>query len=112
MGDNWPSFDQLKQIAQDNPQELEAFRKAKIDALIAQAPESYRRRLRGIQFQVDCAIKRHKTPMGACISVSKMMQDSLARLNEALHGTYNQDHKQERQDSAGESAAIIAFPAA
>ena len=108
MGDSWPSFEQLKQLAQDSPQELEAFRKAKIDALIEQAPESYRRRLRGIQFQVDCAIKRHKSPMGACISVSKMMQDSLARLNEALHGAHNKD----RQDLPGESAAIIAFPAA
>ncbi len=81
----WPSFDELKRMAETSPERLEAFRINEIEALIAQAPEHLRRRLRGLQFQVNSQRRLHKSPMGSCVAISRMMHDSLLRLQAVLH---------------------------
>lgn len=86
MYKDWPSFDELKRLAEQSPEKLEELRENKVRALIEQAPEAYRRRLRGLQFQVECQRRLHSSPMGSCIAISKMMHESLARLNEVLQG--------------------------
>lgn len=80
----WPSFDELKRWAEHSPERLEAFRSQEIEAIISSAPEHLQRRLRGLQFQVNCQRQLHKSPMGSCIAISKMMHQSLNRLQEAL----------------------------
>lgn len=82
----WPSFDELKTLAEQSPEALEDFRSRQIEALIAQAPAQTQRRLRGLQFQINCQLQKHKTPMASCIAISKMMHESLLRLNSALNG--------------------------
>jgi len=92
MKQSWPSFEELKRLAEQAPDQLEEFRKREVAALIAKAPEHSRRRLRGIQFQIDCQRSLHKTPIGSCIAISKMMQESLTRLNSALN-RHSSEHK-------------------
>ena len=83
---DWPSFDQLKEIAERSPEELEQFRLNEVNALIASAPEEMQQRLKGLQFQIDCKRRLHKTPLASCISISQMMQESVGRLNAVLNG--------------------------
>lgn len=91
MSKNWPSFDELKHLAERSPEKLEEFRRREVEAIINRAPERVRQRLRGLQFQVNCQLQLHKTPMGSCIAISKMMHDSLHKLNAALHGKSHRD---------------------
>lgn len=92
------SFDQLLQLNHD---ELEAFRQREVDRLINHAPPHLHRRLRGLQFQVDARRRIHTSPLGACISISQMMQESLAELHRALSG--------DTPDTEEKSADIIAL---
>lgn len=86
MQSEWPNVEQLIALAKNNPDALERFRSQQIEKLIASAPEAMQRRLRGLQFQIDCKRKIHKSSMGACIALSKMMFDSVYELNDALQG--------------------------
>lgn len=107
MKDELPSIDTLIALAKSNPDELERLRKRYVEQLIDTAPESIQRRLRGLQFQIDSRRSLHTTPMGSCIMLSKMMLDSLSRLNSALHGTL-----QATPVETGPAAAVIPFPSA
>ncbi len=104
-----PSVDQLIELAKTNPEELERMRKQHVESLIARAPEHMQRRLRGLQFQIDSRRSLHENPMGSCMMISKMMLDSLSKLNSALHGV-----EVERPDNAKQTgmASVIPFPTA
>lgn len=86
MQTEWPEVDQLIALGKESPSKLEAFRLKEVERLIASAPESIQRRLRGLQFQIDCKRRLHSSPMGACIELSQMMFDSVSQLNNALQG--------------------------
>lgn len=76
----------LFEVAKRNPEELESIRQREVEQLIARAPEHLKARLRGLQFQIDCKRRLHRTPLGACIEISKLMLESVHSLNKALHG--------------------------
>lgn len=113
---SWPSFDELVQIAKENPEQLEILRQHKINEIIDAAPENQRRRLRGLQFQVDCYRRIHKNPLASCISISKLMRDSLLELNDVLHGklpehmTNRHDHQQPKNHENNNN--VVRFPVA
>ena len=66
-----PSFDELKKLAEENPEELENLRKEMVQKTIDSAPEWQQRRLRGLQFQIDMEREKAKKPVNACIKISK-----------------------------------------
>lgn len=106
-----PSVDKLIELATNNPEALEQLRQNQVNALIASAPKHMQRRLRGLQFQIDCKRQLHdNSPMGSCMAITKMMMDSLQGLNEALHGYVNQDTSYKHK-SGHEKTEIIPFPA-
>jgi hypothetical protein len=80
-----PDFDTLMKLARDNPAALEDLKQTATSALIERAPSQYQRRLRGIQFQVDMAVRRSKNPMDGCLRVSGMMHDSFGQLRGLLN---------------------------
>lgn len=88
MSHEWPGIDYLMSLAKTNPDALEAFRKSEVEKLIQRAPESLQRRLRGLQFQIDCKRQLHRSSMGACLELSRMMQESIQALNNALQGLH------------------------
>lgn len=100
-------IDHLFELAKNDPEELERFRQREIEALIASAPAHLQRRLRGLQFQVDCKRRLHPTPMGACVAISQMMLLSMEKLHNALHAGQTMTLNGERRSSA---ADIIRFP--
>lgn len=107
MYDNWPNFDELLDIARKSPEQLEVLRKQEVDNLIQNAPKEMRRRLKGIQFQVNCQRQLHESSMGACVAISNMMHESLGKLNRVLN-SYADDSA-----NAGEHdhrSNVVSFP--
>lgn len=85
MNGHLPDFNTLRELAEKNPEALEELRQREVQALIEQAPEQMRRRLEGIQFQIDAKRQIASNPMDACIAVSSMMHESFNDLRMALN---------------------------
>jgi hypothetical protein len=80
-----PPFDELKQLANRNPEALEALRQQLIEQTINSAGEDFRRRLRGLQFQIDMERQRASNPLSACLRMSRMMHERLHCMVESLN---------------------------
>ncbi len=107
---DFPTVDQLINLANTNPEALEQLRKKQVESLIESAPKHLQRRLRGLQFQIDCKREIHSdSPMGSCMEITQMMMNSLQKLNEALHGYTPQDTISDQQ---AQPTSVIPFPAA
>ncbi|WP_018277650.1 DUF3135 domain-containing protein [Teredinibacter turnerae] len=113
---DWPSFERLFHMAEHEPEALEAFRQQEVAAIIDSAPEEMQRRLRGLQFQIDCQRELHQTPVGVCMAISQMMHESLGKLQSAMIDLQNVGLPEERANSETlvptTSAAVIPFPVA
>jgi hypothetical protein len=105
-------FDEWKALAQNDPATFEAKRRQCIEALIGSAPEEKRRRLRGLQWQIDQTRSLARTPMASCIAISNMMWDSLYQLNqhqrELAHAA---PAKQSVRPAASVAATVLPFRA-
>lgn len=101
-----PPFEKLAVLAAKNPELLEKLRKKAIENLIDSAPEHTRARLQGLQFQIDCHRRVHKNPLATCLTISRMMHDSLRQLNDALNGTTGSAKEEPT------AAKILSFPVA
>lgn len=75
-------FEFWMQLAKDDPEAFENTRQEKIEQFINQAPAGQRRRLQGLQWQIDQARKLAGSPMASCLAISNMMWDSLQQLNQ------------------------------
>lgn len=84
--DDLPDFETLARMAQEDPDGLEALRDRLASNLIESARPEHRRRLRGLQFQIDMERRRAANPLASCLRISQMMQDSLLDLQQALAG--------------------------
>lgn len=114
-------FDRWMKLAQDDPESFEATRAAVIEQLIESFPVENRERMRRLQWRIDQERRLAKSPMGACMRLSKMMwrqllgegglRDRLQELAVAMGGGEHQP-RQPRQAaparSAG-SARVLAF---
>ncbi|MBV1913738.1 MAG: DUF3135 domain-containing protein [Pseudomonadales bacterium] len=125
-----PDFDELAEMAQQTPDELEALKRQIIEETISRAEEHNQRKLRGLQFHIDMEIRRAKSPMAACIKISEMMNRSLSDLRTSLNGEAEQssstiissrlrdssaeDYRIETSSSdfssTGKSATVLMFP--
>ncbi|HAG96573.1 MAG: hypothetical protein CMK83_23720 [Pseudomonadales bacterium] len=111
MSYDLPEFDKLREMAQRDPEQLERLRIELCDRLIQEAPEKYRRKLRGLQFRVDMERRRAKSPMAACIAISGMMHDSFDRLRNTLNeaaGNVTPGYMESTADD-GEAAKVLPF---
>jgi hypothetical protein len=105
-----PSFEELMDLALNEPAKLEELRQTWVDETIDRAPESFQRRLRGLQFQIDMEREKASNPVSACVRISKMMHDGLANLQDVIKNSHsNEIQPQNCQKSI---AAIIPFPVA
>ncbi|EAT11550.1 DUF3135 domain-containing protein [Bermanella marisrubri] len=101
-----PSFEQLKEMAKANPDALERLRQEHVQAAINAAPEQYRKRLEGLQFQIDGQRRIAKNPMSSCITISKMMHDSLHKLKTCIQGS---EDEQPAESNKRSTAKIISL---
>lgn len=95
-----PDHKTLSELAENSPDKLELILRENIAALIEQASGNQRRRLQGLQFQIDVQRQLAKNPMDSCIRISKMMHDSFIELDKALANfTKDQPMSDTKKDS-------------
>ncbi len=109
-----PEIDLLIKMAIDDPQGLERIREQLCSQLIENAPQKYRKRLYGLQFQIDMERRRSKNPMHSCIKLSQMMldsyqnmQDAIANIDQAEHPVSSADFKSCQTPEADKFSADI-----
>jgi len=102
-------FDSMSAIAKQDPSEFERLRQAAIDQFIESAPPQRRKRLRGLQWQIDMQ-RRNRTPLSACLRISRMMWDHLLGVD-GLLGPGRRQRADPRNQGSGRSARILPFPA-
>ena len=71
-------FDDWATCATADPERFEALRLAAIEAVIADASASSQTRLRRMQWRIDQERRLARTPMGACLRLSRMMWQNVA----------------------------------
>ncbi len=71
------SFDEWAEMAREDPASFEQMRLAAIDQYIESVPEDHRQRLRRLQWRIDQERRLARTPMNACLRISRMMWDNL-----------------------------------
>ncbi|MGH8671935.1 MAG: DUF3135 domain-containing protein [Burkholderiales bacterium] len=104
------NFDEWSKLAHQDREEFERRRAALIEDLIRTAPPEYRRRLRGLQFQVDMERRRSSTPLGACVRISAMMWDRFADLRMVLNGMASGKLEAPITEPGSRSAVVLQFP--
>jgi hypothetical protein len=66
-------FDTWSELARTDPERFEALRLAAIERVIAGAPVENRDRLRRLQWRIDQERRLARTPLAACMRISRMM---------------------------------------
>lgn len=79
-----PTFDELKDLAQRDPEGFERLRAELIEDCIRRSSECNQRRLRGLQFVIEARRRVARNPMKALLDIQGMMYDSLIGLQQAL----------------------------
>ena len=84
QGEAGPVFDlerleEWAALAREDPEAFERRRREVIEAYIESVPEAHRRRLRGLQWQIDTVRRRAGSSLGACVAISHMMWASVER---------------------------------
>lgn len=103
-----PSFERMLDMAKNNPEALERLRLEMVRDAINSAPEAYRQRLHGLQFQIDGQRLVSKNPMQACLEISRMMHESLHQLKNFIDGHTGEDAQDLPQEPT--PATILRFP--
>jgi len=101
-------FDQWLKLANTDMSAFEALRRATINQVIEQAPEDQQERLRRLQWRIDQERRLCKSPMGACIRISRMMWDQMmgeGGLVERLHELTSREFRGAM--NSGRSAKVI-----
>ncbi|MGF1699893.1 DUF3135 domain-containing protein [Photobacterium makurazakiensis] len=80
-----PSFDELKAMAENAPEELEALRISMSEEVIANASESMQPRLRAQMSHINQVIAKGKNPNHTNILLMAELQQQLKRFAQALN---------------------------
>lgn len=70
-------FNEWLALAKRDPAAFELRRREAVQALIARSPQERQERLRRLQWRVDRVRERSASPLGSCMSLYRMMWDSL-----------------------------------
>ncbi|ODC03807.1 hypothetical protein BFW38_09900 [Terasakiispira papahanaumokuakeensis] len=81
MATSLPCFDTLMEMAQQDPQALEALRQKLSDEIVEQSNQKQRRKLEQLRFRIEGERYRATTPLASCIRLSSLMHDTLYHLN-------------------------------
>ena len=91
-----PDFDTLKHWALAEPERLDALLHQQIEALIAQVGPEQQRRLRGLQFRIDCQRRLARNNLDSCIRIANMMHESVHAMRR--HIVHLQEASQEESE--------------
>jgi len=106
-----PSFEVMAHLAKTDPPAFEAMRKKLTQDAIARVRNDVRRRrLQGLQFQIDMERRKSANPLAGCIRISQMMSESLLELHQALNGHLKDSSRPLLTDATAPSAKVLKFP--
>lgn len=71
------SFDEWVEVAKNDPAAFEKMRLAAIDRCIQDLPAAQQERMRRLQWRIDQERRMARTPMNACLRISRMMWDNI-----------------------------------
>ena len=97
-------------LAEKDPAAFEKLRLAAIEAYIESVPDEHQARLRRLQWRIDQERRLARTPMAACLRLSRMMWDSLlgrGGLRDRLDGLSGL--LQGREVDGGRRAEVLSF---
>ena len=106
-------FDDWSELAKTDPAGFEARRAQVIEEFIESAPAGKQHRLRCLQWRIDRARSKAKTPLAACIRLSQMMWESLMGEHGLLEATDDLRAAWEggpRSKALRRKATVIPFP--
>lgn len=104
-------FDRWAELARRDPAGFERARARLLRECIQRASPAHRRRLEGLQFQLDMERRRARTPLAACLRLSELMLDILhgeflPRLRELAEGSLQAHECRIRE---GRPARVLPF---
>ncbi len=70
-------FDAWMQLAKDNPEAFEKQRRKAIESILCDSSGYTRKRLEGLQWQIDSVRQTADNPMVACLKISQMMWEKI-----------------------------------
>lgn len=79
-----PTFDELKDLAQRDPEAFEKLRQELIDDSIFSSSKRLQHRLRGLQFTIEARRRVARSPMKALLDLQGMMYDSVLSLQQVV----------------------------
>ncbi len=103
-------FEYWSNLAQQDPQAFEEQRARLVHGLIDNAPEYLHKRLQGLQWRIDCVRAQAKTPMAACLRISKMMWDCVLGEHGLAVSLQQLASTRAELQSPRSRAAVLSFP--
>lgn len=108
-----PDFDTLRELHDKDPEALETLRRDHINAIIDNTHPQLRRRLRGLQFQIDAYLLMKPNNVSRCVFISNLMrksfQELLAAIHEPLENNPSPTHGQTSPSITENTAVILPF---
>ena len=71
------NFDEWMQLAKEDPAAFEKQRLEAIQGILSNASENSKKRLEGLQWQIEQMRTTSKTPMAACLNISRLMWEKV-----------------------------------
>ena len=109
-------FDAWAKMARNDPEGFEAMRLKAIAEVIDRAPEANRERLRRLQWRIDQECRLARTPLAACLRISRMMwrsvlgpnglNDRFAELQRLFNGEVAEPVRVEAEAPRGKVVAL------
>lgn len=109
-----PCYEILAQLARDDPAAYEKWRCEVIEHFIESTPVHLQRRLRGIQFRVECIRRGSRSALGATVKIYSLMWNSFIVLNDEWQALVQSsadggESLPSRRAGCGKTAQVIAF---
>jgi hypothetical protein len=103
-----PDFDTLKHWALAEPERLDALLHQQIEALIAQVGPDQQRRLRGLQFRIDCQRRLARNNLDSCIRIANMMHDSVHAMRRHMLHLQEESLAQAEESQPPDNVIVLA----
>ncbi|MNF57472.1 hypothetical protein D3C84_390020 [compost metagenome] len=79
-----------------------------IEALIAQVGPDQQRRLRGLQFRIDCQRRLAKNNLDSCIRIANMMHDSVYAMRRHMLHLQEESLAQAEESQPPDNVIVLA----
>ena len=104
-------FDELAKLAKEDPEAFENRREKMIREVIDSTSSEVKRRMEGLQWQIDQIRSTSANPMSSCLKISQMMWDKTIGENGLLDHMRQLSEPEQipKLDKSKESATVIDF---